>query len=159
MNDLSEYCKKYIGKKIKSTEFELEGIAVGIANGSPIGDPPCFYIFLEANPQPQPDPNLPSVKDIDWNQAASFGLMVEINRKVLHPLGLAMYRTPANGISPGITATSDQKWEYDPEEDIPKLASKEEIHKAIFPDKYEDVKTETLGGKWVSIDSIQIIEG
>jgi hypothetical protein len=34
---------------------------------------------------------------IDYEQMSQFGLIYEINKKVLHPLGLAMTRNPKNG--------------------------------------------------------------
>lgn len=54
------------------------------------------------------------MKRIDWNEASRQGLVERINTEILHPLGLAMFRTPENGVSPGLLIAEDGKWEYAP---------------------------------------------
>lgn len=53
------------------------------------------------------------MKNINWNQASELGLIVRINREVLHPLGLAMTRNPENGVSEMLLVSPDGIWEYD----------------------------------------------
>ncbi|WP_224227267.1 MazG-like family protein [Klebsiella michiganensis] len=52
---------------------------------------------------------------LDWNQLSALGLIVRINAEILHPLGLAIFRDPASGISEGAMIASDGKWEYAPD--------------------------------------------
>lgn len=52
------------------------------------------------------------MKRIDWNEASRQGLVERINTEILHPLGLAMFRTPEDGASPGLLIAEDGKWEY-----------------------------------------------
>ena len=49
---------------------------------------------------------------IDWEQMSQFGLIYEINKKVLHPLGLAMTRNPENGFSEYVLIADDLVFEY-----------------------------------------------
>ena len=53
------------------------------------------------------------MKTINWNQASELGLVVRINREILHPLGLAMTRNPENGASEMLLVSDDGIWEYD----------------------------------------------
>ena len=53
------------------------------------------------------------MKHINWNQASELGLIVRINREILHPLGLAMTRNPENGVSEMLMVSPDGIWEYD----------------------------------------------
>lgn len=52
---------------------------------------------------------------LDWNQMSALGLIVRINAEILHPLGLAIFRVPASGISAGAMIAPDGKWEYAPD--------------------------------------------
>ncbi|HID5535285.1 TPA: MazG-like family protein [Klebsiella pneumoniae] len=52
---------------------------------------------------------------LDWNQLSALGLIVRINAEILHPLGLAIFRDPASGISAGAMISPDGKWEYAPD--------------------------------------------
>ena len=52
------------------------------------------------------------MKRIDWNEASRQGLIERINTEILHPLGLAMCRTPEDGGSPGLLVAEDGLWEY-----------------------------------------------
>ncbi|MBS4711979.1 DUF7415 domain-containing protein [Aeromonas caviae] len=52
------------------------------------------------------------MKYINWNQASELGLIVRINREILHPLGLAMTRNPENGASEMLLVSPDGAWEY-----------------------------------------------
>ncbi|EPZ4750236.1 MazG-like family protein [Klebsiella pneumoniae] len=52
---------------------------------------------------------------LDWNQLSALGLIVRINTEILHPLGLAIFRDPASGISAGAVIAPDGKWEYAPD--------------------------------------------
>lgn len=47
------------------------------------------------------------VKTINWNQASERGLVARINTEILHPLGLAMMRSPGDGMSPGLMLSVD----------------------------------------------------
>lgn len=58
--------------------------------------------------------NKPDV--IDWNEISRRGLLVRINREIMHPLGLAVCRDPATGISPGAVVSDDGPWVY-PDDD------------------------------------------
>lgn len=49
---------------------------------------------------------------INWNTMSELGLIEQINRQVLHPLGLAMSRDPDTGSSHQIYLAEDGKWEY-----------------------------------------------
>lgn len=46
-------------------------------------------------------------KYIDWNEISRRGLLVRINREIMHPLGLAVARDPATGQSPGALCSAD----------------------------------------------------
>ena len=52
---------------------------------------------------------------LDWNQLSALGLIVRINAEILHPIGLAIFRDPASGISAGAMIAPDGKWEYAPD--------------------------------------------
>ncbi|MFG0835478.1 hypothetical protein ACF8OI_18400 [Aeromonas bivalvium] len=52
------------------------------------------------------------MKTINWNQASELGLIVRINREILHPLGLAMSRNPENGASEMLLVSDDGAWVY-----------------------------------------------
>ena len=52
---------------------------------------------------------------LDRNQLSALGLIVRINAEILHPLGLAIFRDPASGISAGAMIAPDGKWEYAPD--------------------------------------------
>lgn len=52
------------------------------------------------------------MKRIDWNEASRQGLIERINTEILHALGLALCRTPEDGVSPGLLIAEDGKWEY-----------------------------------------------
>lgn len=49
---------------------------------------------------------------IDWNEISQRGLLVRINREIMHPLGLAVCRDPATGTSPGAVVSEDGPWVY-----------------------------------------------
>jgi len=53
------------------------------------------------------------MKTINWNQAGELGLIVRINREILHPLGLSMSRNPENGASEMLLVSDDGIWVYD----------------------------------------------
>lgn len=44
---------------------------------------------------------------IDWNEISRRGLLVRINREIMHPLGLAICRDPATGQSAGAIVSTD----------------------------------------------------
>ncbi|WP_200864667.1 DUF7415 domain-containing protein [Pantoea sp. AS-PWVM4] len=66
--------------------------------------------------------NFPSMPDgrakigvfswMDWNQLSSLGLIIRINREILHPLGLALFRDDEKGISEGALIAPDREWHY-----------------------------------------------
>ncbi|EKR6371650.1 hypothetical protein P8V99_003728 [Salmonella enterica] len=49
---------------------------------------------------------------LNWNELSALGLIVRINNEILHPLGLAIFRDPASGISAGAMISPDGKWTY-----------------------------------------------
>ncbi|WP_070415265.1 DUF7415 domain-containing protein [Pseudomonas lundensis] len=49
---------------------------------------------------------------IDWNEISQRGLLVRINREIMHPLGLAICRNPETGLSPGAVVSDDGPWVY-----------------------------------------------
>ncbi|MFV3316457.1 hypothetical protein [Pseudomonas sp. NY15374] len=51
-------------------------------------------------------------KMIDWNEISQRGLLVRINREIMHPLGLAVCRDLATGTSPGAVISDDGPWVY-----------------------------------------------
>lgn len=53
---------------------------------------------------------------IDWNELSRRGLLVRINREILHPLGLSVCRDPATGLSPGAVVSDDGVWVYPEDE-------------------------------------------
>ena len=70
------------------------------------------------------------MRKIDWNKASDLGLIVRINKEILHPLGLAMFRDTDNGNSQGVFVSPDKEFHYDPDpEDI--ILTKAEIHALI----------------------------
>lgn len=71
-------------------------------------------------------------KYIDWNQASELGLIVRINKEILHPLGLAMSRDIDTGVSEAIYIAEDGIWEYSQETlDNNPIKTKEEIQEYI----------------------------
>lgn len=52
---------------------------------------------------------------LDWSELSALGLIARINAEILHPLGLAIFRDPASGISAGAMIAPDGKWEYAPD--------------------------------------------
>jgi hypothetical protein len=49
---------------------------------------------------------------IDWNEISRRGLLVRINREIMHPLGLAICRVPETGISLGAIVSPDGAFIY-----------------------------------------------
>jgi len=54
-------------------------------------------------------------KYVDLKQIADWGLIVEINKKILNPLGLMLIYDPVSGISDTILVEDSFKWQYDKE--------------------------------------------
>lgn len=50
---------------------------------------------------------------VSWNELSARGLIVRINKEILHPVGLAVFRDPKTGISQGALIAPDGVWEYD----------------------------------------------
>ncbi|EPQ0920553.1 DUF7415 domain-containing protein [Klebsiella oxytoca] len=50
---------------------------------------------------------------MSWNELSARGLIVRINKEILHPIGLAVFRDPKIGISQGALVSPDGVWEYD----------------------------------------------
>lgn len=50
---------------------------------------------------------------VSWNELSARGLLVRINKEILHPVGLAVFRDPKTGISQGALIAPDGVWEYD----------------------------------------------
>lgn len=51
---------------------------------------------------------------VNWTEISNLGLLQRINREVMHPLGLAIYRDE-DGTSDGTLVADDGVWEYSPE--------------------------------------------
>ncbi|WP_436859591.1 DUF7415 domain-containing protein [Citrobacter tructae] len=49
---------------------------------------------------------------LDWNQLSALGLIVRVNKEILHPMGLALFRDPESGVSDGALIAPDGKWHY-----------------------------------------------
>lgn len=49
---------------------------------------------------------------LDWNELSQRGLIERINREILHPQGLALFRDVESGVSPGAIVSPDGRWEY-----------------------------------------------
>ncbi|RQM37289.1 hypothetical protein EB241_16305 [Erwinia psidii] len=47
---------------------------------------------------------------LDWNELSRLGLIRRINTEVLHPVGLALFRDPESGHSPGVLISPDGTW-------------------------------------------------
>lgn len=52
---------------------------------------------------------------LNFKQLSDFGLIAEINTKILHPLGLALCYDRDTGVSNGAIIANDLNWEYAPE--------------------------------------------
>lgn len=52
------------------------------------------------------------LETIDWNEISRRGLLMRINREVMHPLGLAICRVPETGVSPGALVSDDGPFVY-----------------------------------------------
>lgn len=72
-----------------------------------------------------------TMKTINWNQASELGLVERINREVLHPLGLAMTRTPATGFSHSILVAPDKEFTYAPNIERKPIISTSALHDMI----------------------------
>jgi hypothetical protein len=57
------------------------------------------------------------MKEINWNDMSELGLIVRINKEILHPLGLAMSRNPETGHSESVFIADDGVFEYAEEVD------------------------------------------
>lgn len=52
------------------------------------------------------------LKVIDWNEISRLGLHERINREIMHPLGLAVFRVVETGASPGAYVSPDGVFEF-----------------------------------------------
>lgn len=52
------------------------------------------------------------MEEINWNQLSELGLLIRINRDILHPLGLSLSRNIDTGMSEAILVADDGVWEY-----------------------------------------------
>lgn len=52
------------------------------------------------------------LETIDWNEISRRGLLMRINREIMHPLGLAICRVPETGTSPGALVSDDGPFVY-----------------------------------------------
>ena len=71
---------------------------------------------------------------LDWNDLSELGLQEKINREILHPLGLALCRTPDTGYSKLILVADDGFWEYEEDMEttiLPEKEFKEKLAKLI----------------------------
>lgn len=67
---------------------------------------------------------------IDWNDMSKLGLVYRINKKILHPLGLALSYNPDTGVSETVFVADDGVWEY-----------KHDIVNKVRPSTDEEIKT------------------
>lgn len=89
-------------------------------------------------------------KTIDWNQASERGLIARINTEILHPLGLAMMRQPADGSSPGLLVSEGaEPFSYAPGHE----ASGDELFTFLMTAATDDAL-----GTWVDAESHQMPE-
>lgn len=72
-------------------------------------------------------------KLIDWNELSRLGLLVRINREILHPLGLAVCRDPESGKSPGAVVSDEGPFCY-PDDLSVRVAEAEIIKRPQEPD-------------------------
>jgi hypothetical protein len=54
---------------------------------------------------------------IDWNEISRRGLLKRINKEIMHPLGLAIWRDPDTGLSGGAFVAPDGVFVYGDEDD------------------------------------------
>lgn len=52
------------------------------------------------------------LKSINWNQISELGLLERINKEIMHPLGLAVFRDTADGSSGGAFVADDGVFQY-----------------------------------------------
>lgn len=60
------------------------------------------------------------LQKIDWNEISRLGLLERINREIMHPLGLAVYRICETGVSPGALVAPDGEFVF-PDPITPKV--------------------------------------
>lgn len=75
------------------------------------GDIECAY-SAPASAQAQPM-KVTSYEAIDWTEISKRGLLERINREIMHPLGLAVYRCVETGVSGGALVSPDGVWTYE----------------------------------------------
>lgn len=61
----------------------------------------------------KPNEKIGGCEWVSWNELSARGLIVRINKEILHPIGLAVFRDPNTGISKGALIAPDGVWEYD----------------------------------------------
>ncbi len=62
---------------------------------------------------------------IDWNDMSELGLICRINREILHPMGLAIARSPHTGASDGVVISDDGEFYYGEGDDNDTLTDQE----------------------------------
>jgi hypothetical protein len=78
---------------------------------------------------------------LDWDKMSELGLIEKINREVLYPIGLALFRDVDEGISQGCLISSAGPLMY-PSDFVSGLKSNEEIKellKTIERKKFKDI--------------------
>lgn len=83
------------------------------------------------------------MKMIDWNTASELGLIVEINRRFLHPLGLAIVRDGDSGNSPCLSVSPDWEWAYPEDAPLPPLADTERLREVVTAKSFESLDVST----------------
>lgn len=75
----------------------------------------CFAGALTRSTKPdQAQPmKVTSHETIDWTEISKRGLLERINREIMHPLGLAVYRCVETGVSGGALVSPDGVWTYE----------------------------------------------
>lgn len=72
---------------------------------------PCYHVKPGVEPQERPE-KISGCDWVDWNELSRRGLLERINREILHPIGLAIFRDPNTGQSGGALISPDGVWEY-----------------------------------------------
>lgn len=73
------------------------------------------------------------MKHIDWNELSRLGLMVRINREILHPLGLALSRDPETGKSGGAVVSDNGPFCYPDDLEV-RVADMQTIKRPLEPE-------------------------
>ena len=91
----------------RASEDDCKRVWAAMIEASPIAP-------VDAQPQPM---KVTSHETIDWTEISKRGLLERINREIMHPLGLAVYRCVETGVSGGALVSPDGVWTYEGDSD------------------------------------------